>query len=59
MRNKPSANEPPDDKENTAERPPVSIKPVKKKIGEAPGNVRRREAWYQKRTAGRPDRSAS
>jgi hypothetical protein len=42
-----------------AERPPTSIKPVKKKIGEASGNLRRREAWYQRRTGEQPKRSAS
>ena len=42
-----------------ADRAAASIKPVKKKIGEARDNLRRREAWYQRRTGGRPKRSAS
>ena len=45
--------------ERTPDRPPASIKPVKRKIGEAPGNLRRREAWYQRRTGGRDKPSAS
>ena len=42
-----------------ADRPTVPIKPVKKKIGEPPDNLRRREEWYQRRTGGRPKRAAS
>ena len=35
---------------------PVSIKPVKKKIGEEDRNLRRREEWYQRRAGGRRPR---
>ncbi len=40
-------------KQSTDPRPaPAVIKAVKKKIGEARGNLARREAWYQRRTGG-------
>jgi len=30
--------------------PPVKIRPVKKRIGEGHGNLRRRQSWFRKRT---------
>jgi hypothetical protein len=38
---------------------PASVKPVKKKVAEGPDNLRRREAWFQRRTGGRVKRPAS
>jgi hypothetical protein len=35
---------------------PVSIKPVKKKVGEEDKNLRRREEWYQRRAGDRRSR---
>jgi len=34
------------------QRPPAKIRPVKKRIGEGHGNLRRRESWFRKRTTG-------
>lgn len=39
-------------------RPPASIKPTNKKVGEPPDNLRRREEWYQRRAGGQPKRPA-
>ena len=36
---------------------PASIKPVKKKIGEKRGNLRDREAWFQRRAGSGSKRS--
>jgi hypothetical protein len=36
-----------------ADQSPVSIKPVKKKIGEPRDNLRRRQEWFQRRLRGR------
>jgi len=30
--------------------PPAKIRPVKKRIGEGHGNLRRRQSWFRKRT---------
>jgi hypothetical protein len=30
--------------------PPAKIQPVKKRIGEGPDNLRRRQSWFRKRT---------
>jgi hypothetical protein len=43
----------------SSERPRVAIKPVKRKIGEGPKNLRRREEWFQRRAGGRPRRKAT
>lgn len=41
------------------ERPPVAIKPVRKKVGEGPKNLRQREEWFKRRTSGQPKRRAT
>jgi hypothetical protein len=40
------------------DRPPASIKPVKKKVAEDSENLRRREEWFQRRSGGSVKRPA-
>ena len=49
----PSSSDKARDPSTKPDRGPAPIKPVKKKIGEARDNLRRREEWYQRRAGGR------
>jgi hypothetical protein len=40
-----------DQKAEPSPPPPAKIKPVKERVGESAGNLRRRQAWFRKRTS--------